>query len=146
MKCDGPQSYIHACFVFLLLPTHFYLESKISPIQFTQIIKFLIIAYAAMLLIQQFCVLLGLPIINISNYSVLSPWKLNSLAMSPHTQCIVCFNVLLLVLHETIKSRGYNFKNDFRKDKWVWIAFIWTMLTLGSGTAFIFLPLVLLKF
>ena len=92
-------------------------KSKISPIQFTQIIKFLIIAYAAMLLIQQFCVLLGLPIINISNYSVLSPWKLNSLAAEPsHSARIVALLMYCyLVLHETIKSRGYNFKNDFSK-------------------------------
>jgi hypothetical protein len=40
----------------------------------------------------------------------------------------------------------YIINDNFREDKWVWMAFIWTMVTMGSSTAFLFLPIVLLKF
>ncbi|MCK5539150.1 MAG: hypothetical protein KAI79_20175, partial [Bacteroidales bacterium] len=35
---------------------------------------------------------------------------------------------------------------DFKVDKWVWFGFLWTMVTMGSGTAFAFIAIVLLKF
>ncbi|MFT4801433.1 MAG: hypothetical protein ACI93N_001205 [Flavobacteriaceae bacterium] len=49
-------------------------------------------------------------------------------------------------MKELLLDRSYNFRLDFKKDKWVWIAFFWTMVTMGSGTAFLFIVVVLLKF
>jgi hypothetical protein len=51
-----------------------------------------------------------------------------------------------LCLKEVIIKRTYNFKIDFTKDKWVWLSFVWTMTTMGSGTALLFMPIVLSKF
>ena len=123
------------------------IKSKIHPNKYLNILKFLIFIYAITLLIQQLCVLLNLPIINISNYDETTPWKLNALASEPsHSARIV--GVLMysyIVIKELILNRSYNLKKDFRYDKWVWIAFIWTMITMQSGTAFLFLPLILVK-
>tara|TARA_B110000238_G_C15904906_1_gene343666 strand:+ start:54 stop:680 length:627 start_codon:yes stop_codon:yes gene_type:complete len=35
---------------------------------------------------------------------------------------------------------------NLKKDKWVWLSFFWTMITMGSGTAFLFIGFVLFKF
>lgn len=57
---------------------------------YLKLLKALLLAYFAVLLIQQFCVLTGLPVFNVSNYSPAEPWKLNSLAAEPsHSARIV---------------------------------------------------------
>lgn len=123
-------------------------KSKLSPFNYLNILKLLIIAYAITLLIQQICVLLGIPIFNISNYLESEPWKLNSLSAEPsHSARIMALMMYsFITIKELLLSRTYNLKKDLHNDKWVWIAFVWSMLTMGSGTAFLFLPLVLLKF
>ena len=115
---------------------------------YQKLLKYLIYAYFVVLLIQQFCVATGLPIFNISNYVPTEPWKLNSLAAEPsHSARIVALLMYCyIVIKELIEKRGYNFRLDIKEDKWIWLAFIWTMLTMGSGTAFLFIAIVLLKF
>lgn len=122
-------------------------KSKLLPIKYLKILKTLIIAYAVTLLIQQFCVLTGLPIFNISVYNEATPWKLNSLAAEPsHSARIVAILMYSYIFtRELILNRKYNLKKDFKYDKWVWLAFIWTMITMGSSTAFLFLPIILIK-
>mgnify|MGYP006074172237 CR=1 FL=1 len=123
-------------------------RSYFTPKHYLKLLKYLILAYFVVLVIQQFCVLTGLPVFNLSNYNPTEPWKLNALAAEPsHSARIVG---LLMYCYITIKelviNRKYNFKIDIKKDKWVWIAFIWTMVTMVSGTAFLFIVIVLLKF
>ncbi|WP_443632135.1 hypothetical protein ABXT64_06555 [Candidatus Marifrigoribacter sp. Uisw_064] len=134
------------CLTFIAYKELLY-HSKFTVIHYYKLLKYLIYAYFIVLLIQQFCVLTGLPIFNLSNYNPITPWKLNSLSAEPsHTARVVA---LLLYSYITIKEllldRSYNFRLDFKKDKWVWIAFFWTMVTMGSGTAFLFIGVVLLK-
>lgn len=119
------------------------------PIEgYLNIIKYLLYAYFVVLLIQQFCVLTGLPVFNLANYDPNEPWKLNSLSAEPsHSARIVALLMFCYItIKEIIFDKAYLFRENFREDKWVWIAFIWTMVTMGSSTAFLFLPLVLLKF
>lgn len=124
------------------------INGRFSINKYFNLIKYLIYAYFVVLLIQQFCILSGLPVINLSNYNPGEPWKLNSLAAEPsHSARIVgllmyCF----ITIKEIILRKGYLFIENIREDKWVWIAFIWTMVTMGSGTAFLFIPIILLKF
>jgi hypothetical protein len=93
-------------------------------------------------------VLTGLPVFNLSNYDLMEPWKLNSLAAEPsHSARIVALLMYCYItITEVIQNRKYNFKINLKNDKWLWIAFIWTMVTMGSGTAFLFIGIVLLKF
>lgn len=118
------------------------------PEDYLRILKFLILAYFVVLLIQQFCVLTGLPVFNLSNYQPEYPWKLNSLAAEPsHSARIVA--VLMysyIVVKEIISNKKYHFRDNLKEDRWVWIAFLWTMLTMGSATAFLFIAIVLFKF
>lgn len=123
-------------------------QNVFSAHQFYKLLKILIVAYFLTLLIQQFCVLTGLPIFNLSNYNLAEPWKLNSLSAEPsHSGRIVgllffCF----ISMKEILLARSYNFKKDVREDKWIWLAFLWTMITMGSATALLFIFIVLLKF
>jgi len=123
-------------------------QKHFSVLNYLKILKFLIYAYFIVLLVQQFCVLTGLPVFNLSNYDPTQPWKLNSLAAEPsHSGRIVALLMYsYIIIKEKLLNRSYNLKKEFRKDKWIWIAFIWTMITMGSGTAFLFLGIVILKF
>lgn len=113
---------------------------------FLKIIQYLIYSYAAVLVIQQLCVLLNLPIFNESNYDPADPWKLNSLSAEPsHSARIV--GLLMLT---------YNFGNRLavglgehvivsrRQNILVWLCFFWTMLTMVSATAVVMTIIVLL--
>lgn len=115
---------------------------------YQNLLKYLIIAYAIVLLIQQFCVLTGLPIFNVSNYHPTDKWKLNTLTSEPsHSARVVGLLMYCYIsVIELVMKRKYNFRLDFKNDKWVWMSFIWTMVSMGSGTAFLFIPLILLKF
>ena len=115
---------------------------------YQKLLKYLIYAYFIMLLIQQFSVLLGLPVLNISNHDMSDPWKLNSLAAEPsHSARIVALLMFsYIVIKELTLERKYSFNLDFKNDRMVWIAFLWTMLTMGSATAIVFIIIILLKF
>lgn len=124
------------------------LSGKLDINSYLKLLRFLILAYFITLILQQFSVLTGLPIINLSNYSIEEPWKLNSLSSEPsHSARILSLLMYSFIsVKEVVIDKRYNFLNAFKEDKWLWLAFIWTMVTMGSATAFVFLPLVLLKF
>lgn len=122
--------------------------SNFSIADFENLIKFLIYAYTIVLLIQQYCVLTGLPIFNVmSGYNPAEPWKLNSLSGEPSWTArrmglmMYCY----ITIKEMTKKTKYDIKSDFRSDQTIWFAFLWTMTTMISGTAFLFLFLILLK-
>lgn len=123
-------------------------QKYLSIIRYINILRYLIYAYFIVLLIQQFCVLTGLPIFNLSNYDLNEPWKLNSLSAEPsHSARIMALLMYCYItIKELVTNIKYNFKFDLKKDKWIWIAFIWTMVTMGSATAILFIIIILLKF
>lgn len=137
-----------AMFCFTFMAYNRLLNNGVFTItHYCTLLQYLIYAYVIVLIIQQFCVLVSLPIFNLGNYNPHEPWKLNSLSAEPsHTARIVALLMYsYLTAKENIINRKYCLGSDFRKDKWVWIAFLWTMVTMGSGTAFIFILFVLLK-
>lgn len=110
-------------------------------------LKKIIFAFAIVLLIQQLSVLTGLPIFNESNYRLLNPWKLNSLAAEPsHFARVLSLLMYCYISISEIKNNSnYNFKTLFKQDKKIWFAFLWSMLTMGSGTAILFVSIIVLK-
>ena len=122
-------------------------HSSFTLNDFLRLLKGLLFAYCIVLLIQQFCVLTGLPIFNVSNYTLLQPWKLNSLTAEPsHSARNIPIIMYIYILgKEYILGRSYDIKKDFADDRWVWLAFLWPVLTMGSATAFLFLFIVMLK-
>jgi len=132
---------------FIAYKALFY-QKKITIKNYKKLLKILIYAYFIVLIIQQFCVLTGLPIFNLSNYDPSEPWKLNSLSAEPsHSARIVALLMYsYITIQELITKQVYNFKLNLKKDKWIWFSFFWTMLTMGSATAFLFIAIIFSKF
>lgn len=124
------------------------INSDFSIYNYLSLIKFIIFSYFIVLLIQQFCVITGLPIFNISNYDSSTPWKLNSLAAEPsHTGRIVPLLMFTYIItKELIQKRKYSLSTDLYNDKYLFFAFLWVVFTSGSATAYLFFILILLKF
>lgn len=114
---------------------------------------YLIKIYCIVLILQQICILVGiynLPIINLSNQAFLAIDKLSSLAIEPsHTARILATAMLCYMRCIELKNDG---KHSIAKElffcehRWVSIAFLYSMLTMGSGTAFISLACLSLYF
>lgn len=121
MEYSSLQLYVLSIFHFTF-SFIFILEHSQSGI--LKLLKYILIAYAIVLFIQQICVLLGIPIINLSNYDIRQPWKLNSLMSEPeHSGRMVA---LLMYSYLSIKSANNgkeNFIESWKNDKLLWMAF-----------------------
>ena len=141
---------IYSCMFIISFITYKHLLYKdVFGIEdFEKLIRYLIYAYTLVLIIQQLCVLLGLPIFNLSNYNPAEPWKLNSLTSEPsHSARIMGLLMFSFVLmKQIILDRKYSLSIDIKNDRIVWISFFWTMLTMNSGTAFLFLLIIFSMF
>lgn len=115
-------------------------SSAISEIEYAKIIKVIIYAYTIMLLLQQLCVLLGLPVINSSNYYPPEPWKLNALSAEPaHSARIMSLLMYSLIVVSDGSARGrYTFREIVEKDLLVWLSYLWCIFTMGSVTGLVF--------
>lgn len=119
---------------------------------FIKFLKKLILAYAICLICQQLFLLIGIrffPLINLSNQPFLALEKLPSWNIEPsHTARVL--GVLMYSYMQCIGSKqnsSFRFLQLFEQEhKWVTYSFLWTMLTMGSGTAFIVLGVLLLYF
>jgi hypothetical protein len=113
---------------------------------FVKIIRYLIIAYTVVLIIQQLCVLVGLPIFNLSNYDPSNRWKLNSLSAEPsHSARIVGLLMLSYSLGMgLLGGADRNLKVSQRQNIGLWLCFFWTMITMLSAAAVAMMVIVLL--
>jgi hypothetical protein len=122
-------------------------RSKLDIESFTRAIRFLLLAYCVVYVAQQVAVLTGLPILNESNYNAQYKWKLNALAGEPsHAARIISMLMFAyLALHEIRTGSTYSLKLMLRRDRLLWIGYIWLVTTMQSTTALVFLPIILLK-
>ena len=133
-------------FYFMAL-FHLFGFSDLSKQDIDRLLKFLLLAYAIVLLIQQICVLTGFPIFNLGNYDLREPWKLNSLMSEPEHSGRMTSLLMYAYLSITSNEKTeISFVSSWRKDKLVWIAFLWCMLTSLSAGAYLFMLVVLSKF
>lgn len=119
---------------------------------FIKFLRWLILAYSICLIFQQLFVLAGIhfmPIINLNNQFFLSIYKLPSLSLEPSHSA----RILGVLMYAYMKCNGFLqgssfkfyqlFKQEHRR---ITFAFLWPMLTMGSGTAFIVLGVLSLYF
>ncbi len=140
---------LYSCmfFLFFMAFARILLLSSFSLNDFEKILKYLLYAYCVVLIIQQFCVLTGLPIFNVSNYTITQPWKLNSLMSEPSHSARIVPLLMYLFINTQRRLYGYkSLKESFNENKLVWLAFLWTILTMISATAYIFSFIVVLSF
>lgn len=143
------SSIFYTCmfFFYFMLTIRLFFRGKPTAGEFIKIVKFLIYAYFIILLVQQFCVLTGLPVFN--GIGIMSSkWKLNSLSAEPsHTSRFVGI-LMYAYLSIEDKSAGYklSFFESFKHSKKVWIAFLWVILTTVSGTGILVVFLILSRY
>ena len=119
---------------------------------FIKLVRWMILAYAGCLVLQQCCILVGIrfmPLINLDNQFYLSISKLPSLSHEPSSSA----RILGVLFYAYFKCNQYSrgsvipFKQWFKGEhKWVTIGFLWAMLTMGSGTAYVMLAILSLLF
>ena len=117
-------------FVRVLMFSSFTLDN------FQQLLRGLLYAYCVVLIIQQVCVLFGLPIFNVSNYSILDPWKLNSLSPEPsHSARMIAVIMCIYLTIQIEINKEYTLSQSWKESKKPWFAFLYSAITMGSGTA-----------
>ena len=120
---------------------------------FVRLLKGLILAYGVVLVLQQIAILVGVRSfapINLPNSFFFSLTKLPSLSSEPsHSARLLTVMMLSYLRCLELQDGGtrVTMKMLFEQEhRWVTILFLWTMLTMGSGTAFIGLGLLSLYF
>ena len=141
--------------MYLILYINFYsfvVKGTFTLDYFTKILQYLIIAYGVVLIGQQLCVLVGLrnmPLFNLQNQFYLSITKLPALTLEPsHSARILTFAMLGYLRCLEIKTgKKLTIQEWFDKEhRTVTYLFLWSMLMMGSGTAFIGLGILGLYF
>lgn len=134
--------------LFFMVYVHVLFNSQLPVVKYVSLLKGIIFAFCIVLVLQQICVLLRLPIINLSNYDPETPWKLNSLSSEPsHSARFVAILMYsFLWMQDLIDNRTIDFGESFKSNKKVWLSFFWVMLTSGSGTAIILLGVIFLRY
>lgn len=141
--------------LFLLTFTLYYNLVHINKIfeieQFIKLIKIVIYAYAIVLILQQLFFIVGLrymPLINLMNQPYYRLFRLNSLAIEPsHAgRLLAVYFYAYLKLNEYQNGKAPLIKELWNKDKKFIVAFLYTMIGIGSGTAFVALGILSLYF
>lgn len=144
-------------FLAMFLLTFTYYEASLRKEVFTlpyfvRLLRFLILAFGVVLIAQQACLLVGLrtvPFLNLMGQHYLAIDKLPSLSYEPSSTARIlavaylCYLRCLQIVYGTKPSIMQLFKGS---NKWCTLLFLWTMLTIGSGTAFICLGILTIYF
>lgn len=120
-----------------------YVEKVFTIDLFIKIIRWLMIVYFGVFIIQQLFMLIGIrvfPLINMT-YDVHRDFGCYSLSMEPSTfarTMLVCYYAYIKC-HEYKRGSGpFSLRELFSKEhRFITIIFLWMMCTMGSGTAFV---------
>ena len=118
---------------------------------FLGIVKIVIYAYAICLLLQQGAMLLGrryFPLFNLMGQKWLELFRLNSLAIEPShaARVMTAYFYAFLKLVEFKRGRPIAIYEIFGEYRHLMIAFLYTILAIGSGTAMVGLAILSLYF
>lgn len=110
------------------------------------LIEWIVYAFAIVLLIQQFCVLIGIPVL-LKSEVYDNPWKLNSLTSEPsHTTLVLSILMFFFSLVQTTVRSGYSLWNCFKEFPALWISYLYVISTTDNATALVMCPISLLPF
>ena len=122
-----------------------YKKHAFSLMYFIQLLRFMILAYFFCLLAQQVCVLIGIrnmPFINLYHQHFLAINKLPTWTQEPSSSARVLGALYYAYLRccEIVEGQKLSLKRIFDPfHRWITIGYLYTMITMGSGTAFIVL-------
>lgn len=146
-----PTTFFYSCmFLFTFLLCYRIVNTGNIKIQtFLHINKLLIYAYAVFVLIQQACLIAGVEPINYTqSESVFEDTAFRINALSPEPSHIARFMLIFMVSYLSLRSiemgRQYYFTKDYKSDILVWISYLWSMLTIGSATAILYVGMAMI--
>lgn len=120
---------------------------------YINVIRFLIILFFIGIVVQQICLLFGIMPINFTQTEFMriddsSQLRINSLAPEPShvARFVLVFMISYLAMKSTVLGRKYNFKKDIKSDFALWVCYLWSMLTIGSTTALLYVGLTLIPY
>lgn len=116
-----------------------------------KVVKIVIYAYAICLLLQQGAMLIGrpyVPIINLLGFPWQGLFRLNSLAIEPShsARILTVYFYAFLKLTEIKNGKLLSIYELFFRHIWLIVAFLYTMIAMGSGTAMVGIALIGLYF
>ena len=129
-----------------------YKKHAFSLMYFIRLLRIMILAYAICLVAQQACVLVGirnLPFINLYNQYFLAINKLPTWTQEPSSSARILGVLYYAYLKccEIVEGEKLSLARVFEKPhRWITIGFLYTMTTMGSGTAFISLMILAMYF
>lgn len=129
-----------------------YKKHAFSLLYFIKLLRIMILAYAICLLAQQVFVLIGIrnfPLINLYNQYYLAIDKLPSLMIEPShvARVLGVLYYAYLKCCEIVEEEKLSLARVFElPHRWITIGFLYTMVTMGSGTAFICLMILAMYF
>ena len=136
--------------MFLMAYDLIYIKKVLNLLDFENFVKKLIFVLVIALVLQQIAIIIGIRKLEIINlfYFLDRGIGANSLTLEPsHTSRIL--TVLALVYLRTLKlkfGRKLDIKEVFIYNKKIFIGFIWSMVSMGSGTAFVGLAILAIYF
>jgi hypothetical protein len=137
-------------FMFIMAYDLIYIKKALNLLAFEDFIKKLIFVFVFVLILQQIAIIFGITRLEIINlfYFLDRGIGANSLTLEPsHAARILTVLILAYFRILEIKfGKKLNLDEIFRYDKKLFIGFIWSMLTMGSGTAFICLAILSMYF
>lgn len=125
-------------------------KSYFTRDRYFAIIRFLIYCHFFAIVIQQLCLLVGVnePINYTQSMQDFGEYQLRINGLTPEPSHVARFMLVLmfsyLVMKQSITGMAYDFIRDWRQDKYIWFAFFWSMLTIGSTTGLLFVGLIML--
>jgi hypothetical protein len=138
--------------MFIMFYNLIYFEKAFTIDSFICLIKRLILAYTICLILQQIFKLLGhvpVPLINLNHIETRTLLGANSLAIeqSHSARIMTALFLGLLRMYEVKWGKdNVTIQNILTDSKWVLAGFLWSMITMGSGTAFVGLGILSLYF
>lgn len=138
-------------FVFNLYYNLVYEREVFTIDEFIDVLKFIILAYFVCLVLQEISFIVGLrhnPLINMMGLRYYELFRLNSLGIEPSSSArtlAVCFYGLLKCTEYKL-GEPPSIKYLITQYRWTVFGFLYTMIAMGSGTAFVCLAILSLYF
>jgi hypothetical protein len=139
---------------FVMMYNTFYnlvvLEHAFSLDYYMKFLKGFLLAFVIVLLIQQIFIIAGVrnfPLINLTQFLDRGIGA-NSLSLEPSVSArmMTALFLSLLRMYEIKLGKPVSIRYLYTDAKWVLLGFLWSMLTMGSGTAFVALGILSLYF
>ena len=145
---NGEQRFSTLGFLGLYLATfavysQLLLQDTFTFSYFKRLLRWIIMAFGIILVMQQLCMLAGIrnmPLFNLHNQFFLSLTKLHSLTLEPSHSARVLAVLALCYwrMYEMEQGEKPTLRDLFTGEmRWPMVLFFWSMLTMGSGTAFV---------